>query len=210
MINWFETLPSTHKYLVELLKKKEIDTPVLIGADFQTDGIGSRGNSWIGEKGNLFFSFCVKEKHLPKDLNLASTSIYFAWIMKEVLSEKGSKTWLKWPNDFYIDDKKIGGVITTKVDSFIVSSMGMNLVRAPLEFGVLDIDTSPKELVDEFLKFLEKNFSWKQVFSKYKLEFERNKNYSFHVGGKIKSIADAKLCEDGSLELEKERVYSLR
>ena len=210
MINWFETLPSTHKYLVGLVREKKIDTPTLIGVDFQTDGIGSRGNSWIGEKGNLFFSFCVKEKHLPKDLNLASTSIYFAWIMKEVLSEKGSKTWLKWPNDFYIEDKKIGGVITTKIDEFVISSMGINLVKAPQEFGVLDIDTSPKELVGDFLKFLEKNFSWKQVFSKYKLEFERNKNYSFHVGGKRKSIADAKLCEDGSLELEKERVYSLR
>ncbi len=209
-IHWFSEIDSTHKYLVSKIKEGEITVPTLVGADFQTDGVGSRGNSWKGLKGNLFFSFCVKEKHLPKDLHLASTSIYFAWLMKEVISSKGSKTWIKWPNDFYLKNRKIGGVITTKIGQDIICSMGMNIVEAPDDFGVLDINIKPKKLVEDFLEIMKKNFSWKKVFSKYKIEFQNNRSYSFHVGGKIKSLADAKLCEDGSIELEKRRVYSLR
>jgi len=210
VVNWFNTIKSTHIYLVEELKKGNIDKPTLIGADFQTEGIGSRGNIWESKIGNLFFSFCVEEKHLPKDLQLASISIYFAYIMKEVLSSQGSKTWLKWPNDFYVKNKKIGGVITTKVGDKIISSMGINIVDSPSNFGILDIYIEPKKLVSDFLVIMKKNISWKQVFSKYKIEFQNSKEYFFHLGGELKSLSQAKLCEDGSIELEKRRVYSLR
>jgi BirA family biotin operon repressor/biotin-[acetyl-CoA-carboxylase] ligase len=76
-IKWFKHLPSTHKYLIQSIKEKTLHPPLAVGADFQSDGVGSRGNFWEGEEGNLFFSFCVEVKHLPKDLKLESISIYF-------------------------------------------------------------------------------------------------------------------------------------
>ncbi len=210
VINWFNTINSTHEYLISQIKKGEIKEDTLIGADFQSAGVGSRGNFWEGKFGNLFFSFCVEAKHLPKDLQLASISIYFAWLMKEVLSASGSKTWIKWPNDFYLENKKIGGVITTKIGDKIVGSMGINIVEAPQNFGILDIYIEPKKLVSDFLLMLENKITWKQVFSKYKIEFQNSRDFFFHVGNKKQSLKDAKLCEDGSIELNKRRVYSLR
>jgi BirA family biotin operon repressor/biotin-[acetyl-CoA-carboxylase] ligase len=209
-IRWFKHLPSTHKYLIEAIKSEKISPPLGIGCDFQSNGVGSRGNEWIGEEGNLFFSFCVKEKHLPKDLLLESTSIYFSWILKEALEELGSKVWIKWPNDFYLKKRKIGGVITTKVKETIIGSVGLNIAYAPDSFGTLDIDINPKELVCLFTEKLEKNFSWKKVFSKYKIEFQNSLGFAFHLEGKKISLQDAKLCEDGSIEIENRRVYSLR
>ena len=52
----------------------------------------------------IFFSFAIKIDELPTDLKLESASIYFAYLLKETLYELGSCVWLKWPNDFYIDD----------------------------------------------------------------------------------------------------------
>ncbi len=88
--------------------------------------MGSRENSWQSSSGNLHLSFCIKEGDLPSDLPLASVSIYFAYLLKEILQEKGSRIWLKWPNDLYLDDKKVGGVISTKISDFIVGGMGLN------------------------------------------------------------------------------------
>jgi BirA family biotin operon repressor/biotin-[acetyl-CoA-carboxylase] ligase len=209
-ILWFKHLPSTHQYLIKEIKNKNITVPKAVGVDIQSEGVGSRGNSWQGDEGNLFFSFCVEQKHLPKDLRLESTSIYFSCLMKELLCAQGSKVWLKWPNDFYIENKKIGGTITTKIGTTIIGSMGLNLMYAPLEFGTLDVQIDPKSLSELFLIELEKKISWKNVFSKYKIEFQNSLGFTFHLDGKIVSLADSKLHDDGSIEIENKRVYSLR
>ena len=111
-IHWFDELGSTQTYLKEKLRNGEMHSPVAIATQKQTDGIGSRGNSWIGLEGNLFFSFAISRDELPADLALESSSIYFSYLLKETLEEEGSKLWLKWPNDFYLNSEKIGGTIT--------------------------------------------------------------------------------------------------
>lgn len=207
---WFKHLPSTHKYLIENIKNTTITPPMAVGVDFQSDGVGSRGNTWLGDEGNLYLSFCVEENHLPKDLKLESISIYFSYLFKEVLCELGSKTWIKWPNDFYLNNNKIGGVITTKIRGTIIGSIGLNILHAPEQFATLDIQITPQKLTTLFLEKLSKKISWKNVFSKYKIEFQNSLGFTFHLDGKKKSLADAKLLEDGSIEVENKRVYSLR
>jgi len=210
VIHWFDTIPSTHNYLITALREGTLFAPCAVGATTQTNGIGSRGNNWIGEVGNLFFSFCVEEKQLPSDLPLASVSIYFSALMKQILEEKGSKVWLKWPNDFYCKDKKIGGIITTKIGVNIIGSIGLNISNAPQNFGTLDIHITPHALAEHLVQKVEEKISWKKVFSKYKIEFDENRNFSFHLDGKLVSLRDAILCDDGSIELENKKVYSLR
>jgi BirA family transcriptional regulator, biotin operon repressor / biotin---[acetyl-CoA-carboxylase] ligase len=209
-IQWFDELSSTHQYMVDGLKKGLFSAPLAIGTDRQISGIGSRGSHWFGGEGNLFLSFCVEEKHLPEDLPMASISIYFSALVKDILERKGSKVWLKWPNDFYLDNKKIGGMIATKIAQNIVCSFGLNLLSSPPEFGVLDIKITPFEVVKPFLELVEKKILWKDAFSKYKIEFSLNKKFSFHLDGKLVSLADAVLCDDGSIELQNKKVYSLR
>ena len=206
----FESIGSTHKYLLNAVKNGEISTSALVYADEQTNGVGSRGNSWIGEKGNLFLSFCVDLKHLPKDLPLQSISIYFAYILKDILANKGSKIWLKWPNDFYIDDKKVGGVITLKSGDKIICSIGLNITVAPKKFGKLDVSIDKDKLIKEFIKKIKKNFSWKQVFSKYKIEFQKAKKFYFHLDNELVSLSDATLNQDGSITVNNNIVFSSR
>jgi len=134
-----KTLPSTQEYLKELLQTKKFSSPIAVTCDIQTQGIGSRDNKWDGLEGNLFVSFSLSLETLPKDLKIESASIYFAYILKVTLEELGSKVWLKWPNDFYIDSFKIGGMITNIIGKDIICGFGLNLVKAPNGFSMLDI-----------------------------------------------------------------------
>ena len=209
-IVYVEKLDSTQLFLCEQIRTGKITKNTTICALEQTCGIGSRDNAWTSSKGNLHFSFCIKEKDLPSDLPLASVSIYFAYLMKEFLAQRGSSIWLKWSNDLYLEDKKVGGVMSTKIGEFIVCGIGLNLKFAPQNAALCDVKIDIEELIEGFLKVLEKNFLWKRIFSKYVLEFEKSKKFSVHYEGKLYALKDAFLYEDGSILLANKRVDSLR
>lgn len=209
-IIYLDSVDSTQKYLKELIQEGKISLPCAVVADSQTDGIGSRGNSWNGVSGNLFLSFATPLNELPKDLKLESASIYFSYILKETLAEFGSAIWLKWPNDFYIGDKKIGGMITNLVKDTLVCGVGLNIAQAPLGFGKLDVVVDRDELIERYFNNIKKMNLWKQVFSKYKIEFYKNQNFYTHNKNLIISLGDASLSSDGSIVINGERIYSLR
>ncbi len=209
-IQYLDKIDSTQKELKRLLKNRTIKAPYTLVAKEQTDGRGSRDNSWTGLKGNLFLSFCLQLKDLPKDLKLESASIYFAYILKDTLADEGSKVWLKWPNDFYINNLKIGGMITNIVGDTIVCGVGLNLEKNPTGFAKLDIAVNIEDLLKKYFTNLEKKILWKQVFSKYKLEFYKNQKFSTHINSLKVSLNEALLQDDGSIEINKKRIYSLR
>jgi BirA family biotin operon repressor/biotin-[acetyl-CoA-carboxylase] ligase len=206
----FESLPSTQKWLTERVAAEELPVPCAVIANHQTDGVGSRENRWIGEPGNFFASVAVSESLLPADLPLTAASIYFMFLMKETLKEMGSRSWLKWPNDLYLESRKIGGCITTKKRDALIAGIGVNIASAPRDFGVLDIRTTPMELLEAYLERLEKFPSWKQIFSIYRLEFDKSKRFRTHAEGETVDLREAVLQSDGSLTIGKRRVVSPR
>lgn len=206
----FDTLASTQKYLLEQLKKQSVKAPLAVIANQQHSGIGSRDNSWSGGEGNFFASIAVDLEDLPKDLPLESASIYFSFIMKQTLEALGEDVWLKWPNDFYVDDEKIGGTITKKIKNTLVCGMGINLKNSQNGYRALECDISARNLLEKYLEKIEKFPEWKQIFRLYEIEFELSRKFSVHIENDKKSLSDATLCEDGSLIIEGKRVFSLR
>lgn len=205
-----DELDSTHTFMCNKIREGEINKNIAIYALKQSNGVGSRDNEWQSKEGNLHLNFCIKQDDLSPDLPLCSISIYFGFIMKELLSSKGSKAWLKWPNDLYIGDKKIGGLISSKIQDFIIVGIGLNLKYSPLYATVLDINIDLKDLICEYIKEVEKKILWKQIFRKYIVEFEKSRSYKANIDGREVSLKDALLYEDGSILLENRRVYNLR
>ena len=203
-------LPSTQKYLLEKIRHAELVAPVAVISAEQYQGIGSRENSWSGGEGNFFASFAVDLSDLPKDLSLSSASIYFAFIMKQTLEEEGEEVWLKWPNDFYLGEEKVGGVITQKINQTLICGIGVNLKNSSNGFKSLYGDILAQPLLEKYLKKIEKFPAWKQIFSEYQIEFEQSRRFSVHIDNYEKSLQNALLCEDGSLLIEGKRVFSLR
>ena len=209
-IKLFKTLSSTQNYLVDAIQNNLLNAPVAVQTLEQNNGIGSRENIWSGGEGNFFASVALKLEDLPQDLPLASASIYFSFIMKETLVELGENIWLKWPNDFYKNDEKIGGTITKKVNDTLVCGIGINLKKSQNGYSALQSDISPQVLLEKYLFSLEKFPKWKQVFSEYEVEFELSRRFSVHIENYQKSLGDAELCDDGSLIIGGKKVYSLR
>jgi BirA family biotin operon repressor/biotin-[acetyl-CoA-carboxylase] ligase len=201
---------STHTYLKEYIKNINEFEPVCIVANLQTNGVGSRGNSWSGIEGNLFFSFAFKKEQLTNDLPLQSCSIYFSYLLKIILKNKGSNVWIKWPNDFYIDNKKIGGTITTISNDIVLCGIGLNLKFVNNEFGKLDINIDIDKTLQDYFNKIKNKTSWKQIFSDFKVEFQNSRKFHVTINNKKKSLEKAILNSDGSINIDKKKVFSLR
>jgi BirA family biotin operon repressor/biotin-[acetyl-CoA-carboxylase] ligase len=208
-ILYFNEVNSTQNLLTQMVRDGKIEDNIAIVAKRQPKGVGSRGNSWIAKEGDLIFSFVVKKSKLPSDLPISSASIYFGYLLKETINSFGEDIYLKWPNDLYKGDKKVGGLITNLIKGRFIVGAGINLVRRD-EFGYLNIETSARQLLNSYLNRLENPPSWRDIFKKYKLEFKESLKFKAHINGKSLNLKGATLCEDGAILINNERVYSLR
>ncbi len=206
----FDSLPSTQTYLIEKLENGMLQAPVAIMAKEQNAGVGSRDNGWSGGEGNFFASIAVDMNDLPSDLPLASASIYFSFIMKKTLESLGESLWLKWPNDFYFKEEKVGGTITKKMNHILVCGIGINLKNSQNGYSSLQSDIRPENLLHKYLESLSEFPKWKQIFSEFEVEFELSRKFSVHIENYQESLADASLHGDGSVSIKGKRVYSLR
>lgn len=216
----FDTLPSTQIYAIDALKNATLKPPFCIYAAHQSNGMGSRGNRWDSVKKAILFSFAVPVANLPQDLRIESSSIFFGVIMCAFLRSLGSRTWLKYPNDLYIDGQKIGGILTQKVREAIVCGIGINLysssskTHSPHIYATLEENISSNidsmAFIAQFFESFQNFTSWKQIFSIYKLEFHKNHTFSFHFKGRKIYLKDTVLNEDGSISIDGYKIYSLR
>lgn len=207
-ILFHNTLDSTQLEAKRLLKGGKA-SPFCVVADIQTAGVGSRANRWESHHGNLFFSFVIHRNMLPADLVLSSASIYFGFLMKNVLETAGSEVWLKWPNDLYVGGKKVGGIITHVSGENLICGIGVNLVGGGEYIG-LDVKTDKKTLINAYITELKKFPEWKKIFRQFRIEFEQSKRLKTHIDGEEISLENASLECDGSLTINGKRVFSLR
>jgi BirA family biotin operon repressor/biotin-[acetyl-CoA-carboxylase] ligase len=196
-IIYFDEIDSTQKFLLNNLDK--FSFPVCIWSEYQTNGIGSRGNKWLGERGNLFFSFAIKNNF---QVPTQSLSIFFAYVMKKTIEKFGINLLMKWPNDLYTQNlKKVCGVLTNLKNDILVVGIGLNTKKSPdKEFDGLEIRIKNDKILKRFLENIYK-YSWKEIIKEYKKEFYKTKNL-FNIEGCLQ--------EDGSLKINNQKVYSKR
>lgn len=113
-IIWLETVDSTNN---EVLRQVEtLDNLSVLAAREQTAGRGQRGNRWKSAPGeNLTFSAFVRfgEPPLPPLPASAQFAISQAATLAvaDALRERGIPARIKWPNDIYVGDRKICGML---------------------------------------------------------------------------------------------------
>ncbi len=209
-IIYFDRVESTQLYLSKEIREGRLSPPIAVIATQQYAGVGSRGNRWEGGIGNLYTSIAIDNSYLPDDLPSISASLYFGWIMRDILNRYDNKVWLKWPNDIYIDKYKIGGIITNRISNNYIVGIGVNMKRGSNSYSAIELQMEPIDLLKEYISALMKMPSWKSIFSKYRLEFEESRGFVTHFNGKVIDMSDALLCDDGSLMKNGERIVNLR
>jgi BirA family transcriptional regulator, biotin operon repressor / biotin---[acetyl-CoA-carboxylase] ligase len=103
---------STNSEAQQLLFKNEATEGCTVITAHQTAGRGQRGNTWEAEPGkNITLSVVL----LPKFLAIKHQfylNIAVSLGVLDLIHELGLKNaQLKWPNDLYFEDKKLGGIL---------------------------------------------------------------------------------------------------
>lgn len=135
-ITWFDVVESTNDEVRTRIDT--LDNLSVIAARFQTAGRGQGDHKWHSRSGeNLTFTAHLKfggERGMAplavKDSLLITETVTLA--LRLYLEDKGIHARIKWPNDIYVGDKKICGILIENVlDGIYVSSsivgIGLNL-----------------------------------------------------------------------------------
>ena len=125
-------ISSTMDIAKKIIPKKYKD--LLVITDFQTNGRGRLGNKWISNKGNIFITLkFFLEKKVYKYPEIAILSLIE--IKKTLNNLNIQNVFFKWPNDIYINDDKVGGILTEiynyKSKNYCLLGIGINLVKSP-------------------------------------------------------------------------------
>jgi BirA family transcriptional regulator, biotin operon repressor / biotin---[acetyl-CoA-carboxylase] ligase len=128
---YYDVLDSTQTALWDLgLTKAEEGT--VVAAETQNRGRGRLNREWLSPRGGIYFSFLLrpgflKVRQAPQIALLAGLACVRA--IKKTTSLSGQ---LKWPNDIYVNGKKLGGIlceINAEIDriNFIAVGIGLNI-----------------------------------------------------------------------------------
>ncbi len=107
-----ETVDSTNLYLNKLLKtRKNIDEGTVVITKQQVAGRGQLNNIWESNPGeNLLISYIVFPFFLKADHQFILSKATALGVF-DFLSGYLEKVKIKWPNDIYVNDKKICGIL---------------------------------------------------------------------------------------------------
>lgn len=131
---------STNSLLSEFSGQAELPEGATLITSHQTAGRGQRGNRWESEPGkNLTFSVLLRpgfmqaqdQFHLNMAVSLAAASALQGGVVQPIR--------LKWPNDIFVGDRKIGGILienqlTGSFLSTTILGMGINVNQASFAF----------------------------------------------------------------------------
>lgn len=108
-IDIFESLPSSNDYLKNLASTT---SPHICLPEHQTKGRGRLGRSWSSPFGRNIY--CSMSYAFQKDISeMAGLSLVVGILTAKALELMDSrlKPRLKWPNDIYLEGKKVGGIL---------------------------------------------------------------------------------------------------
>lgn len=139
-IIWLESVDSTNNEAKRRIAR--LADMSVIAAYEQTAGRGQRENIWLSEPGkNLTASIVLKhDGTILSRVSADNQFIISEMISKAVvglLADYGVVARIKWPNDIYVGDKKICGILiehTLRGSSIINSIIGVGLNVNQTEF----------------------------------------------------------------------------
>ncbi len=110
---YLERVDSTNKYARE--HSSDIENAV-IAAGEQYAGVGKNGSKWIASKdGSLIFTLVFTTS---LDIEKAEMlPLFIGAAIHEALKLRGISSYIKWPNDIYIEDKKLLGILCESIIS---------------------------------------------------------------------------------------------
>ena len=216
---------STNRWMKELIQlhpSEETQHEMVVVCDYQTAGRGCGSNSWEAEPGkNLLMSVLMHPKKVSARTQFIITQIVSVALCRTIETVIGSehRVTIKWPNDIYVGDKKICGVLIEnsiagrRIKDCIIG-IGLNVNQtefrsdAPNPVSIAQLtgkETDREEVLNTFLEELTKQCENRNIHRDYlRKMYRRNGMYPFETEGSRFMARVAGVNDDGRLMLEDE------
>lgn len=126
---------------VRLLAESGAPDGLIVLAERQTAGRGRRGAAWFSPAGeSLAFSILVRPAE-PKAL-WPRLALAAGLAVAEAIEAFGIQPGIKWPNDVWIGQRKVAGILVEAGNDFVVVGIGLNVNTATFPPEVSSIATS--------------------------------------------------------------------
>ncbi len=132
-IDYHETIGSTSDRAMELGGRDETEFPLLVLAERQTAGRGRGTNRWWSDEGALTFSLVLEARpeRLPPS-RWPQVALVAGVAVCEALQSIAprAKLSVKWPNDVYLGEGKICGILCESIPGWrerLVVGIGVNV-----------------------------------------------------------------------------------
>lgn len=133
-IYMFDKLDSTNEYLKRRVKDTKVNSGDICIAGCQTHGKGRRGREWISPcGGNIYLSVCYDASNTDA-LKLNGMTLGLGVAVGLAIQEiSGIIVQMKWPNDIYFNNKKMGGILVEEIHSnkkrYWIIGVGLNIQK---------------------------------------------------------------------------------
>lgn len=167
----FREVSSTNSVLADMALKEKLPEGTVITADFQTFGRGQKDNRWESRRGeNLTFSILLYPDFIePAEQFILSMAISLG--VADYLSEFTNDYRIKWPNDIYVGNDKISGIlIENSIEGsnirYSIAGIGLNLNQTefsgaanPVSLKMITgMEHVPDQEIDRLLRALDKRY----------------------------------------------------
>ena len=131
----YKEVASTQKKIKEMIAKNKGKDWLVCWAESQKEGKGKGKRIWFSPKGGLYFSVLLPKSCLE---DVQTLTFLAAFVIARILKEDFSlEPLIKLPNDIYIGEKKICGILTEnffKGKELLFSIVGIGLNTNIREF----------------------------------------------------------------------------
>ena len=195
----FDSIDSTNNKAKEFASYGEVEGTVLI-AEEQTSGRGRQGRSFISPKyKGIWMSVILRPELEP--IYVPKISLIGAAAVNLAIADIGIKTYIKWPNDIILCNKKVCGILTEMSTgssriNYVITGIGINANIEENEFpedlkskAISLITVSGEKIIRKKLTAL--------VLNHFEELYEE-----FTQTGSIKNTI--KICRENSILLSKE------
>ncbi|MDD1673311.1 MAG: biotin--[acetyl-CoA-carboxylase] ligase [Methanomicrobiales archaeon] len=112
-MRYYEKISSTSAVAKDLTVQQDPSSlhGAVIVAEEQTGGTGRLGRAWVSPGGGIWTTIILKPR-IPIDRLFMLTMVGSLAVVRAIKKVVDIGALIKWPNDIYIGDKKVGGVIT--------------------------------------------------------------------------------------------------
>ena len=137
-MRYLENTPSTIWVGKQICDEGDVEKMhgMVIIAEEQTGGIGRMGRAWISPSGGIWITVVLKP-HIPIDHVFMITMAGSVAVARAIRKEFDLGALIKWPNDIFIGNKKVAGLIlelAAEADNVHYCLLGIGIdVNVPLD-----------------------------------------------------------------------------